>query len=417
MTALCGGGPSQAIPGFNQTVVTTAAAIEGALILFGFPEVAAILGPIIAPAVYDLTTFCTTDPPADPGLTNADLRASYNWTSPLDALAAQAKIRQWFLSRYWYQVCECSSVATPAPPALSNPGTISTNPGLPTAPSGAKCWDGTQIWPYNPPFQVILDNVLLWADGEPLHNNSGVRYMMKPLPTQVKWTATYNPSGATPADNVFIQVDWSDIAGHVIRTDKTGITDSPPKLLTRSLTMAPPAGTDHVQFGAGTTGAAGGSPTGSITVRAEVWCDGQSPSTPASPCCPPDPIVEQKLSRLEALVTAIYQSLPAPLHSYSSGTAHVGLSGHGTITLSAAALGVRVDITSDPVTLGSELGSPMYLPGRGYIVPIVNAAPIRSEMHLVYNPQTFQLPTLTEQIGYSLHPGVVVTITELMRGP
>lgn len=417
MTALCGGGASQSIPGFNSTVVITAAAVEGLLVLSGLEIVAAILGPIIAPTVLELTSFCATDPPADPGLTGADIIAATNWTDPLAAIAAQEKIRQWFMSRYWYQVCECASVATPSPPSLSNPGPISTNPGLPTAPSGATCWDGSQIWPNNPPFQIIQDNVLLWADGESLHNNTGTRTLMSPLPSQIQLTGTYDHGGAFPGDNVFIQIDWFDSAGHVIRTDKTGILDSPPKMLSRTLLVAPPAGSVTVQFGSGVTGAPSGGPTGAITMRVVVWCGGSSPSTPNSPCCPPDPTVELKLDAIMGLLTSVFQSIPSPINSYADATTHTGLTGNGTLTLVDSPLAVTVNITTDNATLGVDSGDPNFLFNRGYIVPIVNSAPIRREVRLVYNPQMYELPALTEQLGYSLHPGITVAITELVRGP
>jgi hypothetical protein len=417
MTTLCGGGSSASKPGFNANVVLTGAAIEAALVLFGVPEVAAILGPIIGPTVFELTTFCATDPPPDPVLTGADILAATNFTDPGAAITAQNRIRQWFESRYWYQVCECTSTTTPTAPAPSNPGPISTNPGIPTATTGAQCWNATQDWVYSGPFLLKQDNVLLWNDGQSIHNNSGARDLMVPPPAQTRFTGTYNPSGASQSDNVFIQIDWFDSGGSVIRTDKTGLTDSPPKHLSRSLTVTPPSGAVRVQYGAGSTGFPGTSPTGSITLQVEVWCDGQSPTNPNAPCCPPDPNVERQLDQIYGLLVAIFQSLPAPITSYADGTAHTGLTGNGTLTLVDSPLAIRINITTDNAHLGVDDGSPDFLFSRGYLVPIVNSAPIRGEARLVYNPQMMPLPALTEQVGYSLAPGVTVSVTELTAGP
>ena len=114
---------------------------------------------------------------------------------------------------------------------------------------------------------------------------------------------------------------------------------------------------------------------------------------------------------------SIFQSLPSPLSSYATGTVHAGLSGNGHIPLAGDALAALVNITTDPATLGADVGDPTFLFDRGYITPIINFGPVRGETRLVHNPQVYVLPALTEQIGYSLHPGVTISITELLRGP
>ena len=149
MTAICGGGASELKPGYGTATVVTMAAIEAAL-TFLSEGTALILAPAIAGATWDLTQVCSTDPPADPGLTAQDALDILNFADPSVSLPAVAKARQWFLSWYWYIVCQCSTISTPAPPTPSNPGDVgSTNPGLPSGPAVA-CWQAS----------VTVDHVL-----------------------------------------------------------------------------------------------------------------------------------------------------------------------------------------------------------------------------------------------------------------
>lgn len=117
------------------------------------------------------------------------------------------------------------------------------------------------------------------------------------------------------------------------------------------------------------------------------------------------------------LLQLIYQSLPVSLSAYAESTVHNALTGHGTITLVNVCLAVRVDITADTTGFTTDIGSPNFLFDRGFIVPIALEGPIRTPTRLVYNPQLYPLPPLTEQIGYTLPPGVTIKITELIRGP
>jgi hypothetical protein len=135
-----------------------------------------------------------------------------------------------------------------------------------------------------------------------------------------------------------------------------------------------------------------------------------------SGCCDDSAIIAT-LQYMQTVLNAIYQGLPRQLNSYADGTVHAGLTGNGTLTLvEAAPLAVRVNITTD-LAGGVAAGAPQYLAGRGYIVPIINAAPVRDFVRLVYNPQMYVLPELTEQVGYTIPSGEVITITELVAGP
>lgn len=414
---ICGGGTSASKPGFNTNVVITAAAVEGALALAGLEVVAAILAPIIAPTVLELTTFCTTDPPADPGIDGTDIIAATNFTDPLNAIAAQDKIRQWFMANYWYTVCECTSASTPAAPGFSSPTTPpSSNPGLPPGVTGQLCWDitdtvtlGTSSGVIELP-QFIPDGAQHGIVNQPVTGHTGIARAMPAGVNSGFTVLTIDHTDPTHSED--ITISFYNASNTLVGI--TQIWDGPSTVTDfRNSFTVPSGATQWIVW------ASNPSTTEqfTFTMRFAFACSGQSSNNPTTPCCPPDPLVESKLDQIMQLLVSVFQSLPSAPSSYSDGTAHTGLSGNGTVTLAADVLAVRVNITTDPANLGTSSGTPTPLFDRGFIVPIVNAAPIRADTRLIYNPQMFPLPALTEQIGYSLHPGVVATITELLRGP
>ena len=149
-------------------------------------------------------------------------------------------------------------------------------------------------------------------------------------------------------------------------------------------------------------------------VNATAACGGAALE---SGCCPPDPTIEAKLNAIFGLVKAIYEGLPSSPHSYAEATIHSALTGNGSIVLAATALAIKVDITADTTGFRISPGDPSYYWSRGYIVPITAEAPVRRPVRLVYNPQQYELPALTDSIGYTLPPGITIKITELVAGP
>jgi hypothetical protein len=418
MTSICpSSGPSASKPGFNETVIIGAAATEAILVVLGLELVAAILAPIIAPTVYNLTTFCATDPPADPVLTGSDIIAASNWTDPASALAAQSKIRQWFDSNYWYQVCECTGATTPSPPTLSDPGPVSTNPGLPTGATGSLCWDTTQS-------VSVPASVVNYLAPQFIPNGSFILKNNTPVTGMTNTHAYAIPSGANnlfsiltisqidPTQPATIDVQFYTSAGSPISA--WHIWDSALTTSNFRQTFAIP-GTAAYWF----VWAANGSSTMSFDFTMEFGfsCAGQSPDSPNSPCCPPDPLLENKLEQILGMVTSIFQSLPAPLSSYAEGTAHAGLSGHGTVTLSSSqCLAVRIDVTTLPSRLGELTGTPVVIFDAGFVSPVTPEGPLAGQ-RLTYSTQVFLMPPLAAQLDYSLAGGMVVTVTELTAGP
>lgn len=418
MTAACGGGTSSAQTQFGTAVAVGVASIAATLNNVPTP-LAMLAAGYIGAVNYELSTFCTSDPPAMPTITGGDWAALITVSDPVAHLAAQQKFQDMLANYFWPVFCKCDTTGTPAQPALPTPPSDlpTANPvQLPTAPTGGNaCWSSSVEFPIvGNLFQFHYDK-LLWNDGSSFASQPGnnTRALPNPPPTELVFTGVLDSSGANPDTACTVRIDFLGSGGAVLSSAQ-GATSTMSSVTVTSF----PTGTLSLQFNVSGQGAQSGTVTGGVVMSCTMFCAGQSPNSPAAPCCPPDPSLQATLNAIYSLVKSIYEGSPTPLTSYADGTAHAGLSGNGTVTLvESAPLAVRVNITADSANLGQVAGDPVYLFDRGYIVPIVNSAPVRAVSRLVFNPQMFVLPALTEQIGYSLGPGVTVTITELTAGP
>jgi hypothetical protein len=418
VTALCGGGASQARPGF------------GALVNVGTFQIGALLNNVPTPLAvaaagyiglvnYDLTTFCANDPPPMPTPTAADWAALLNPSAGAGHLAAVQEFLDLIGNLVWPVFCECASGTTPGPPALPTPPTDlpTVNPtGLPTGTAQQPCWDHSDNFTTTPS-ATYQDVTSLFVP-----YNATVT-VTAPGGAETTTTAALIPTGVTqyttdihvttpapPDPGLALEVLLFNAAGTLVHRETLWSGNSGSGTATWQVTSTAVSWQvlANSNIGAGTD---------AFTMEFIFFCAGQSPANVTTPCCPPDPSLDAQLATILFLLNEIVASLPTPLSSYADGTAHTALSGNGTITLVGDALAIRVNITTDPGYLGLSAGDPPFLFDRGYIVPIVNSAPIRGTTRLVYNPQMYLLPALTEEIGYSLTAGVVATITELVRGP
>jgi len=414
VTAICpSGGPSASKPGFNITVVTTGAAVEGALILLGLDTIAAVIGPIIAGEVYDLTTFCTVDPPSTPTLTAQDLFDILDFADPTVFLPALSKWRQWFDSWFWFQVCECTGATTPAAPALTAPA-LSTNPTLPPGPPASPCWNvlytQNETHPTGGGVQDLSARIL------PTGPTQTVNVAFTGAPT----SAFLVPTGAISYDSFVTENSKSggDFNGHLLCYNSAGNVLQDFALwsinhgvgTTQHSTSTLPSGTTAWAVVESYSATAG---TTSETYDFTINCNNNTGTTPSTPCCSPDTNLDAKLNAIIGMCQAILNGLPAVPTTFHTGTVHSGLSGSGAISLAAAPFAIQVDITTDPSNLGVDAGNPSFLFDRGFIVSKIGTASILEERRLTYNPQWIFLPELTETVGYTLHPGVTISITEL----
>jgi hypothetical protein len=418
MTVLCGGGTSQAKPGFGASVSIGIAQLAALLNNVPTPVAFALAG-YLGLISYDLSTFCTIDPPPMPIITAGDWVAALTISDPVAHFTAIDKFVSMFSNLLWPTFCECTSGPQPPTPALPTPPTNLPTvepPALPTGPISGPCWDFTSTFSFvgTSSANTIATDKFVPVTGTPIIGALSIVGISTttayPIPSGM--SNLHGTANAITDLHVSVEIDvyYFQSNGTFIATQMWyGDHDNQ-----RNVSLTPPAGAAYWLWAIGTT-----RDGQNVTFESEVIfnCGGTSQPTLTTACCPPDPSQTAMLQELLALVRSLFEGAPVPLTSYADSTAHTGLSGNGTVTIGGNVLAVRVDITVDPTTLSLTPGDPSYLPSRGFIVPVVNSAPIRGDVQLVYNPQMYLLPQLTEQVGYSLHPGVVATITELVRGP
>jgi hypothetical protein len=81
-------------------------------------------------------------------------------------------------------------------------------------------------------------------------------------------------------------------------------------------------------------------------------------------------------------------------------------------------LGVKVALTTDPPSLGIVAGTPDQLFDRGFVsLGTLDGYP--TDYAIEHNPTLILPPRCSAftELGYTLHSGVVATITELVREP
>jgi|SRR5690348_2340297 len=417
MTALCGGGTSSAQPGFGIAVQVGTAQIAALLNNVPTPLAVALAG-VIGLVNYELSTFCTTDPPAMPTLTASDYFDALGGNGVAAQITAVAKFQAAIGNILWPSFCKCDSTSTPAPPSWPTPPSDLPTSNPTQLPIGTQqpCWDHSDNFtaPLSSTFHDFTSFLVPYSQTVTVTPPGGA---------ETTTTAAVIPAGVTqytvkvsvtspppPAPGVGFEVLQFNSAGAIAHRDTLWSGNSGSATETFSLV----SGATSWEWLANTDPTSG--TAGAISAEVSFYCPGTSPTTPATPCCPPDPTLEGMLAQILAYVQALYSSVPPQLNSYATATVHSGLTGNGTVTLVDNALAVRVDITTDDGG-GFIPGDPTYLIDRGFIVPVINQGPIRSTVRLVYNPQVYILPALTEQVGYSLHVGVTASITELVAGP
>jgi hypothetical protein len=115
------------------------------------------------------------------------------------------------------------------------------------------------------------------------------------------------------------------------------------------------------------------------------------------------------------MVTLI-QRQAAPF-AYVYGTNHTALSGSGALDVSGL-IGCSVDVTTLPNSYGRAGGVPEELFGLGFVT-LGTIDGYETSRHIDHDGTLFLPPGAGAytKIGYSLSPGVVVSIRELVREP
>lgn len=397
MTAICGGGTSSQRSGFGATVALTVPAI--AALLNNIPTVWAVpFAAYLGLVNYELNDFCSTDPPAVPTITAADVAALLTFLDPIGHTQAVAKFEQLVGAYAWYSLCKCDSVATPAPPAppAAPVGLPSINPPAvgPSYPTGQACQrysfnvdQGTNIFP--PAVKFPLADATFFD----LHFSASIAHT-----TANQWGFNvffYNSAGT--------QLGGSLNVGIATTGDFTHTSG------------APPAGAVSYAFNAGPTSVPTPNFTGRVDV--DVYCNGAQPGGGGGAIlqpCPPDPIVTGLLSQILELV-ALIQRQKVPF-AYVPGARHNGLTGNGQFAVQGI-IGASVIITTLPPYLGNLAGDPPELFDVGFVT-LGTVDGWHRSVRIDHSP-TLVLPVEGSEtlLGYSLAPGVVVDVLELRREP
>lgn len=392
MTALCGGGSSSPSIGAAAVVTYSSGLIAIVLERYSLGWLQPVI-PLLGLPPLILNTFCSTDPPAVPTFTAAETQALLGLQFGANFDSGLAKFRDLVLHAIWLEVCVCD-VGTPTPLTPPTPPAGTPIIQLPPAPAQTPCqtsgpapldvgvgqsysfrasifWEGQN---------VTLLNLILGQD-------------------------IFSGAGAA----IDYTLEWTDHNGGILASEVILVGAGTSSYSTTRLTYAGAVGAHlNVAYHSGT----GRELTRPIL---EGWCDYQVPGGTQSPCCPPDTSTQAYLDNILKMVTLIQrQGVP---FAYVDGTAHSGLTGNGEITFSGA-LGVRLHLTTYPARVGQLLGDPITLFDVGWIAwgnadGFGATERIRREFQLSF-PAAAGAYT---KLGYSLTPGVVATITEVLREP
>lgn len=407
--SICASGASQAKPGLADTVIITATIAAASLA----PELL-WLDPYIAASAtllnLHLPDFCTVDPPADPGLSGLDLIAILTLGNANPDPGPMQRLGQLIERGLWPILCKCTSGSTPTVtvPSTAPSGAPSVNPpSVTTQPVVGNC------------FAISLTGIQN-VDGVTHYYTAGTDTTTSsflPLPQGAAYAtiaAQASTPGATPYDRSFTFTFHSASGATVgftpnVDVGPVGNPAGAPQSLTA--TAAVPATAVSFQVSSIVQGA--GTKTGTFAAQASVSCGGLA-GQPIQPCCPPDATATGLLSSILQMVTLI-QRQSAPF-AYVAGTSHAGITGNGTITVSAL-IGLKIDVTTAPSRLGQELGDPVALWDAGWVN--IGSADGFGPRQFISSDPTLLLPIsgAATVIGYSIPDDVVVTITELVREP
>lgn len=393
MTAVCQGGTSGPKP-VNYTITSVDAAGTGLLIdIFG-PLWLKVLIPFLVIPPIVLSTFCSSDPPAEPTFTTAESDAVTNlqvWTA--DFKSALSKFSDHVLRLFWYQSCECTSGALlPLPPA-------------PVQPAGAiVIAAGPTACGYTGPAGMVASEIFVCLTSQA--DGFCSADVATPLPagaTSITWTQTVTSNGAHPSPGDFY-LEFFDSSGAALLNDNAIAV---PVDTTTSRTFAIPTGA--VSYALQAQG--GGVNSSILRSTATVTCGNTALATAG--CCPGDPVNAILLARVLDMVTLIQrQAVP---FSYIAGTAHAGLINQGALSVQGL-IGLKIALTTLPGSYGRQLAEPTYLFDVGWwsvgtADGFIADRRVQSSAQ-IWLPEGMSAMTL---VGYSLSPGVVATITELER--
>lgn len=428
MTALCGGGPSAPKPGTDSAIALGGTAIDAFVTKLGHANLAGLIGVIASGIAFSTDLFCGTDPPADPGLTLQDIVDAGNPADPLTFFPAAQKIKDWFLHQYWWEVCMCTSTTTPAPPPVGLPPGLGNNNGLPSTTTTGPCFSNSYTitlvpdpatgsgFGHGPIMSQLFPGSWLGTcqpEPPPYHDCSGT-WANPPAWDHFVWTLTSDrpsPGFGVGVEATF-QTGPGTPWGFTQWMINTGATTQSFTVLPSDINIA--GGYSNLFFSAASGDRVN---TYHLTIQVDFYCVG--PNNLNGPCCAPDPLVQNYLQQITAMLQWLIGNQPIPnplLAGYTHGTVHGPFTGSGQFATVGTPLALLVQVTGTGPAQGQEVGSPDRWFNLGWITPEIVGTPYAPQ-RIVYLTQQMQLPQLVDVINYTLPGGVTATVTELISTP
>jgi len=360
--------------------------------------------PYLPPIGLDVDAFCAIDPPDPPDLTEATMAAVLAGGELGAGIVAAQLILDVIKNQLWYQLCKCDSGTQPTAPVGQDepPDIIHINPPTVVTPNPVTACATASSSALTPTIFAAAKLI-----GVRLSSGGGPPYAIPSGATMVRITSHNNSVGAT---HKTMQFNYWPYPTATLESSATSWQDLNAGSSVHDILITPGA----YGFAIDAQTSDGSATTNTAQVDIEVYCGGQ-PGQTVDACCPPDPQLTGLITRVLEYVTLIQRQV-APF-AYVLGDAHSGLADDGDITVSGL-LGVSVDITTLPDSYGRAEGSPVEYFGLGF-VSFGTADGYRQSFRLEHDKQLI-LPAVAAAytlVGYSLAPGIVVTITEVLREP
>lgn len=367
---------------------------------YGWISRAAVLLDLIN---LEVNTFCSTDPPSLPTFTAAEANAALSLTFGADLTSALEKLRDTVLHYAWFDFCRCDATFVPPTATTPQPMPAGTSVVIDSARRQCSGYHGGS-------------NVVGAADGVfhgPQYNFDWTIFSDRtPAPSadpppavRVLFAVTHTSGIGSPY--MFRYQFCSDAAGtNAIETHDYGPVASGASLLVDI--PVPTAALSSRSYTSHTV-ATSDDPSTSVALLCDV-----SPNAP-TPCCPPDQTMLATMALIKSQVDLIQrQAVP---FAYVSGASHAGLTGEGSIAVSAL-IGAKIVLTALSARVSQGAGDPDHLSGAGWINwGSADGVTAREYLSAV---ETLSLPAAAgalTAIHYSLGIGVTATITELEREP
>jgi hypothetical protein len=422
VTAICGGASSAAKQGFAQTIFIAPAVIGAALNNIPTPQAMLIAGAVGA-LTFEMSQFCTNDPPALPTITADDVFALLNPINVVGFISARQKFEDLIRNYLWPQLCDCASGPQPsvpsAPTAVTN---FDATPPVTGAVTTVGCADIERAVDLS---QLTVNHPTPGHTGDIIDLGHLLGLVAGPQQTSATYTLPlltfYLPGGVTQYQIIvtslanapgvansdlsltFFNSGGTILGGNSYNVPNNGVTQ------TSAITNLPTGASYFRWEWSGTPHAP---PNIDFTIR--FFCNNQTTGTVTQPCCPPDPTMQAAINQILGYVTLI-QRQAAPF-AYIAGASH-SISGSGELSVQGL-LGAKVVLGALPGSVGVESGDPAELWEVGWI-NWGNPDGFSARSWINCSP-FISLPAVAGQytrIGYSLKPGVTATLTELIREP